>query len=497
MGFPYFSPARNVSADSDAPLSHHILKVFSPECVCGYRCDRCQVQSSAECPATRRGFLLSLPRFLRVNVTAPLASGALPMDFHQHGPLKEYDRLNLSQVAPQQAQSYYILRAAIMYSKRHHWVYLHGESPTLVSDETSRVATPDDIRGVARCARILIYEIQPAPVLKTAAATPIRSAEPAPTCKEYATAYPVKPTPTCQDGTCAAPAETAAVKVERKQSENSVDAVPRMGIHQQQQQQPQQQQRKQQRKQRECPQQQQQQPLLCKNAGVHHQDGDRQSVTHVGGRVGPLQRATAVIIRPSDAQRTNPGLKQRLLSDFLPVTLRPQDVRPSLPAPRSVNLLQTTQVFAGQPDQQKADSEWGGRDRCPSSQTSEQQSICCNGTQTHHSPQRSPGVPMLATAASERLPLDHPGLSMPVQTVQSSPCDDRTIIVKGAVPGATPWKPGTAGLYPRPRGAHRSNTQATAFPVWNTRMKGKGWQQAMFHAADSIEQNGITAGARA
>ncbi len=66
----------------------------------------------------------------------------------------------------------------IMYSKRHHWVYLHGESPTLVSDETSRVATPDDIRGVAQCARILIYEIQPAPVLKTAAATPIRSAEP-------------------------------------------------------------------------------------------------------------------------------------------------------------------------------------------------------------------------------------------------------------------------------------------------------------------------------
>jgi hypothetical protein len=118
------------------------------------------------------------------------------------------------------------------------------------------------------------------------------------------------------------------VKVERKQSENSVDAVPRMGIHQQQQQQPQQQQRKQQRKQLEWPQQQQQQPLLCKNAGVHHQDGDWQSVTHVGGRVGPLQRATDVIILPSDAQRTNPGLKQRLLSDFLPATLRPQDVRP-------------------------------------------------------------------------------------------------------------------------------------------------------------------------
>jgi hypothetical protein len=36
-----------------------------------------------------------------------------------------------------------------------------------------------------------------------------------------------------------------------------------------------------------------------------------------------------------------------------------------------------------------ADSEWGGKDRCPSSQTREQQSICCNGTHTHHSPQRS------------------------------------------------------------------------------------------------------------
>ena len=98
-----------ISADSDAPLIQHVLKVFSPEHVCGYRCDQCQAQSSAECPAIRRRFLLSLPRFLRINITAPLASDALPMDFHQHGPLHEYEILNLSRLAPQprQAQNHY------------------------------------------------------------------------------------------------------------------------------------------------------------------------------------------------------------------------------------------------------------------------------------------------------------------------------------------------------------------------------------------------------
>jgi hypothetical protein len=43
-----------------------------------------------------------------------------------------------------------------MHSKRHHWVYLHGQP----SDEQSRVATPADLQMVALChgSRILIYE---------------------------------------------------------------------------------------------------------------------------------------------------------------------------------------------------------------------------------------------------------------------------------------------------------------------------------------------------
>ena len=224
-----------ISADSDAPLIQHIFKVFSPERVCGYRCDQCQAQSSVECPAIRRRSLLSLPRFLRVNITAPLASDALPMDFHQHGPLHDYERLNLSRLTPQprQVQSHYILRAAIMYSKRHHWVYLHGETPIFVSDETSRVATPGDIQKVALCARILIYELNPAPALVAPAAAPIT----APISKEHATAYHEKRRPTGQDGTCAVLGVAVTGQTRTSRSENSAEAVSRTGVQQQQQQQ--------------------------------------------------------------------------------------------------------------------------------------------------------------------------------------------------------------------------------------------------------------------
>jgi hypothetical protein len=39
-------------------------------------------------------------------------------------------------------------------------------------------------------------------------------------------------------------------------------------------------------------------------------------------------------------------------------------------------------------------------------------------------------------------------------------------------------------------GAHRLSVQVTAFPVWNTRMESKGWQQVMFLAADRSKQKG-------
>jgi hypothetical protein len=228
------------------------------------------------------------------------------------------------------------------------------------------------------------------------------------------------------------------------------------------------------------------------------------NVTDVGGSISPLQRATTDIARPtgttSDAPRANPDLKQRLLIDFFPPQLRQQDARLSLtPDPRSGSLLssQTAPVFTARPHQPIADSERGGKDHCPSSkivETHEQRPMRFNGTQIPHSPQRSSDVPMLTTATSERLHLGRPGLSMPVYTVQFSSFDDRRVLVREVTPGSTPWEPGTVGLYPRPRGAHRSNAQATAFPVWNMRMEGKGWQQAMFHAADIIEQNGATGG---
>ena len=63
------------------------------------------------------------------------------------------------------------------------------------------------------------------------------------------------------------------------------------------------------------------------------------------------------------------------------------------------------------------------------------------------------------------------------------------IVVKREIPGASPWTPGTQGLYPRPTGAQRSDLQPMTFPVWNTRARGMGWQQAMFSAADAIEQS--------
>ena len=112
-----------------------------------------------ECTVIRRRHLLSFPRFLRVNITAPLTAAGLPEDCHRYGPLREYEHLNLSQLAPRSVRGgHYVLRTAIMYNKRHHWTYIHGQPSVYVSDETSRIATPHDVQMVARCARILIYE---------------------------------------------------------------------------------------------------------------------------------------------------------------------------------------------------------------------------------------------------------------------------------------------------------------------------------------------------
>ena len=149
-----------ISVDSDDPLSLHIIKLFSPDSVSDYRCDQCQALTTLDSPAITQRFLLSLPRFLRVNITSPLTAQRLPEDSHKQGPLREFERLNLSQLTPQlqPTQGLYVLRAAIMYSQRHHWTYVHGSPSIHVSDELSRIATPGDLQNVALCARILIYE---------------------------------------------------------------------------------------------------------------------------------------------------------------------------------------------------------------------------------------------------------------------------------------------------------------------------------------------------
>ncbi len=80
-----------------------------------------------------------------------MSSAALPLDYHQHGQLLEYDTLDLSPVT-QNGQAYYTLCAAIMYCEHHYWVwvYLHGRDPILVDDDVSRLATPEDKTMVAQ-----------------------------------------------------------------------------------------------------------------------------------------------------------------------------------------------------------------------------------------------------------------------------------------------------------------------------------------------------------
>ncbi len=62
----------------------------------------------------------------------------------------------------------------------------------------------------------------------------------------------------------------------------------------------------------------------------------------------------------------------------------------------------------------------------------------------------------------------------------------RRIVLRTAAGGATPWIPGTLGLYSRPRGAQPSSKWPTRFPVWNVRVDGLRRQQAMFQTADNI-----------
>jgi hypothetical protein len=106
-----------VSINSDKTLVHHILGAFSPERVCGFLCEQCPSKSNKERPAVRQRTVLSFPRFLKIKITAPVKADGLPTDYHQHGPLLEYETLDLSRFAPlsQRRKAHYTLHAAIMY----------------------------------------------------------------------------------------------------------------------------------------------------------------------------------------------------------------------------------------------------------------------------------------------------------------------------------------------------------------------------------------------
>ena len=88
-----------VSITDGKSLAHHILGVFQSEVVVGFRCDQCKAQSCDQCPAVRQLSILSLPRFLKINITAPHTPAGLPTDYHQHGPLQEYERLDLTDLS--------------------------------------------------------------------------------------------------------------------------------------------------------------------------------------------------------------------------------------------------------------------------------------------------------------------------------------------------------------------------------------------------------------
>jgi hypothetical protein len=141
---------------SNEPLAQQIINTFRPEPVSDYRCDWCRKQANTNCPAIRTRHPHSFPQTLRVNITASLAENALPRDFHQF-PLERFEDLELS------PSDHFILKAAVLYSRRHYWVYVNGRFPIIIDDERSRIATLDDRQTVAKCARILFYVRRPGP----------------------------------------------------------------------------------------------------------------------------------------------------------------------------------------------------------------------------------------------------------------------------------------------------------------------------------------------
>jgi hypothetical protein len=83
------------------------------------------------------------------------------------------------------------------------------------------------------------------------------------------------------------------------------------------------------------------------------------------------------------------------------------------------------------------------------------------------------------------LPVVHsPRLDLPHQSDLS-----RLVILRQDTPEATPWKPGTRNLYPRPDGAPYSTNLPERLPIWHVQIPHMSPQTAMFQVADNIAVN--------
>jgi hypothetical protein len=91
------------------------------------------------------------------------------------------------------------------------------------------------------------------------------------------------------------------------------------------------------------------------------------------------------------------------------------------------------------------------------------------------------------SALPASLPRSMPCPKMPCNRASQVHHPDQPIVLKAALLSATPWVPGSEGFYPRPRGVQRPGAMVVTFLIWNLHEKSKGWQQAMFQAADRID----------
>ena len=419
-----------ITLQSNASFQQHVTNYFAPESVIGYQCEFCNLLSSDCSPADKRCVLLSLPSLLMITITAKPGPDGRPCDEHKYGPLHGFETLELPGMQCTLEQCKYTLCAAIMYSKGHHWTYLHGPPAVYISDRVSRIATSRDKSDMTKCARVLVYQqVVPAQSMCETLGSPTRT----PLTHVHAVVN------TTSAGATASP--IPAIRISTPVLSATLKAV-----------------------------------------GAPTAYARRSGSPRVPGMT---KRTTLTCTSSITSRHAATSSRQSTLNNFL--TLDTLASRSSAPSKVSSHQL------AGDKCEPELSSVGS---KCDSSETRVTPAADhAEGT----APRRGNAVlpdpgPRGAQKPLERTSLPAEGSASPNNAhspalpLQPPLFLDRKIVVKGASPVATPWVPGTEGLYPRPKGAHRSEVQAPAFPIWNLHEKGKCWQQAMFLAADRIEQ---------